>query len=75
MIPALTVSASESVLVENRAEEEEREDSKSSTTITGNWKKAKKDGVVPPYGYFHDRVQQRIANKYWTYVNTLDTKS
>jgi len=42
MIPALTVSAAESVLVENRAEEEEREDAKSPTAITGNWKKRRK---------------------------------
>lgn len=63
--PGLTVLAVENVLsVDGKTEEESIEDAKLSKSITGDWKRAKKDGVVPPYGQFHYDVQNYIMNKY-----------
>jgi len=62
--PVITISAEESVLiVEDRTEAESKEDAKTLKSITGDWNKAKKDCVVPPYGQFHKEVQKYIINK------------
>lgn len=62
--PSLIVSAEESISEDNRTEEESKEDAVLLTSITGDWNRAKRDGIVPPYGQFHHDVQDHIIDKY-----------
>ena len=56
---------------DTRIEDESRKDAKKVLSITGAWKKAKTDGLVPPYSYFHRQVQEYIRNKN-TGTNNID---
>lgn len=62
--PSLIVSAETSISEDNKTEEESKEDAGLLPSITGDWKRAKRDGVVPPYGHFHYDVQDHIIDKY-----------
>ena len=62
--PSLIVSAEESISEDSRTEEESKEDAVLLTSITGDWNRAKRDGIVPPYGQFHHDVQDHIIDKY-----------
>ena len=62
--PSLIVSAETSISEDNKTEEESKEDAGLLPSITGDWKRAKRDGVVPPYGHFHYDVQDHdFVNK------------
>jgi hypothetical protein len=63
MTPVMFVSAAESAAEEDRATEEAKEDEKSAFPA-GDWKRAKKDNLVPPYNRFHNYVQKYIINNY-----------
>lgn len=45
-------------------EKESEEDANDPKSITGTWKDPKNDKLVPPYGYFHNQVQDYIIKKY-----------
>ena len=50
--------------INERTEEESIDDTKRKFPfIAGDWDKASKSGIIPPYGYFHYEVQNYIINK------------
>lgn len=73
--PSLIVSAEESISEDNRTEEESKEDAVLLTSITGDWNRAKRDGIVPPYGQFHHDVQDHIIDKLKNQGSSLAKKA
>ena len=59
----ITATATDTIL-EDRTEKESEQDAKKFKSITGPWKRAKRDGLVPPYKRFHEEVQDYIIGKH-----------
>lgn len=73
MLPAFTVSAASIELADDRTEEESIEDTK-ALFPAGDWDRAKKDLLVPPYSYFHKEVQSYISSKIPSGSSTIRTE-
>lgn len=61
--PLTQVYAVEEINYSEKTEKESLEDQKSVIFTAGDWDRARNDGLVPPPGYFHYRVQEHILKK------------